>query len=49
MDRTRIFKAAATNRPPDKDTELDRQVEEAYAALLARYAPETQVRRVAWS
>jgi pimeloyl-ACP methyl ester carboxylesterase len=49
MDRTRIFKAAATNRPPDKDTELDRQVEEAYATLLARYAPETQVRRVAWS
>jgi hypothetical protein len=39
MDRTRIFKAAATNRPPDKITELDRQVEEAYAALLARYAP----------
>ena len=49
MDRTRIFKAAATNRPPDKDTELDRQVEEAYATLLARCAPETQVRRVAWS
>lgn len=36
-------------RRPDTDTELDRQVEAAYAALLAHHAPDTRVRRVPWS
>ena len=31
------------------ETELDRELESAQAALLARYAPETRVRRVPWS
>lgn len=31
------------------DTELDRELEEAQAALLARYAPDTRVRRLCWS
>ena len=31
------------------ETELDRELEKAQAALLARYAPETRVRRVRWS
>ena len=31
------------------DTELDRELEEAQAALLARYAPDTRVRRLRWS
>jgi pimeloyl-ACP methyl ester carboxylesterase len=30
-------------------TEIDRELEEAQAALLARYAPDTRVRRVRWS
>jgi pimeloyl-ACP methyl ester carboxylesterase len=30
-------------------TELDRELEQAQAALLARYAPDTRVRRVRWS
>jgi pimeloyl-ACP methyl ester carboxylesterase len=30
-------------------TELDRELEKAQAALLARYAPDTRVRRVRWS
>lgn len=30
-------------------TEMDRQLEAAQAALLARHAPDTRVRRVAWS
>jgi 2-hydroxy-6-oxonona-2,4-dienedioate hydrolase len=30
-------------------TELDRELEEAQAALLARFAPETRVRRIRWS
>jgi 2-hydroxy-6-oxonona-2,4-dienedioate hydrolase len=29
--------------------ELDRELENAQAALLARYAPETQIRRIRWS
>jgi pimeloyl-ACP methyl ester carboxylesterase len=33
----------------DTDTEIDRQVETAQAALLARHAPDTLVRRVRWS
>lgn len=33
----------------DTATEMDRQVEEAQAALLARYAPDTRVRRLPWS
>jgi len=33
----------------DTDTEMTRQLEAAYAALLARYAPDTRVRRVRWS
>ncbi len=37
------------SKRPGRDTELDRKVEAAQAALLARYAPETRVRRVAWS
>lgn len=31
------------------DTELDRGLEKAQAALLARYAPDTRVRRMRWS
>jgi pimeloyl-ACP methyl ester carboxylesterase len=31
------------------ETELDRKLEEAQAALLARFAPETRVRRIRWS
>src|SRR3954453_16776637 len=31
------------------ETELDRALEEAQAALLARFAPDTRVRRVGWS
>ena len=31
------------------DTELDRELEEAQAALLARYAPDTSLRRLRWS
>jgi pimeloyl-ACP methyl ester carboxylesterase len=31
------------------DTELDRELEKAQAALLAHYAPDTRVRRVRWS
>ncbi len=31
------------------DSELDRQLETARAALLARFAPETRVRRLTWS
>jgi pimeloyl-ACP methyl ester carboxylesterase len=31
------------------ETELDRELEKAQAALLARYAPETQIRRIRWS
>jgi 2-hydroxy-6-oxonona-2,4-dienedioate hydrolase len=31
------------------DTELDRELEEAQAALLARYAPDTRLRRLRWS
>jgi|SRR5215211_329034 len=58
MDRTRTYEEAATNRQldkedhsrrPDTDTEMDQQVEEAQEALLARHAPDTRVRRVAWS
>jgi pimeloyl-ACP methyl ester carboxylesterase len=30
-------------------TELDRELEQAQAALLARFAPDTRVRRVRWS
>src|SRR5688572_1292057 len=30
-------------------TELDQQLQEAQAALLARFAPETRVRRIRWS
>jgi len=30
-------------------TELDRELEQAQAALLARFAPETRVRRIRWS
>ena len=30
-------------------TELDRDLEKAHAALLARFAPETRVRRIRWS
>lgn len=33
----------------DVDTKMDRQVEVAQAALLARYAPDTCIRRVHWS
>lgn len=33
----------------DTDTEMDRQVEAAQAALLAQHAPDTLVRRVRWS
>jgi pimeloyl-ACP methyl ester carboxylesterase len=33
----------------DGGSELDRQLETAQAALLARYAPDTRVRRLAWS
>jgi pimeloyl-ACP methyl ester carboxylesterase len=58
MDRTRTYEEAATNtqldkedrsRRPDTDTGMDRQVEEAQEALLARYAPDTRARRVRWS
>jgi pimeloyl-ACP methyl ester carboxylesterase len=31
------------------ETELDRELEAAQAALLARFAPETEVRRIRWS
>jgi pimeloyl-ACP methyl ester carboxylesterase len=31
------------------ETELDRELEQAQAALLARFAPETRVRRIRWS
>jgi pimeloyl-ACP methyl ester carboxylesterase len=31
------------------ETELDRELDKAQAALLARYAPETQIRRIRWS
>jgi pimeloyl-ACP methyl ester carboxylesterase len=31
------------------ETELDRELEEAQAALLARFAPDTRVRRIRWS
>jgi pimeloyl-ACP methyl ester carboxylesterase len=31
------------------DTELDRELEKAQAALLARFAPDTRVRRIRWS
>jgi 2-hydroxy-6-oxonona-2,4-dienedioate hydrolase len=31
------------------DTELDRELEKAQAELLARFAPETRVRRIRWS
>ena len=31
------------------DEELDRELEKAQAALLARFAPETRVRRIRWS
>jgi pimeloyl-ACP methyl ester carboxylesterase len=31
------------------ENELDRELENAQAALLARYAPETQIRRIRWS
>jgi pimeloyl-ACP methyl ester carboxylesterase len=31
------------------ETELDRELEKAQAALLARFAPETRVRRIRWS
>jgi pimeloyl-ACP methyl ester carboxylesterase len=33
----------------DETAELDQQLEAARAALLARYAPHTRIRRVAWS
>lgn len=33
----------------DRRKELERQLETAQAALLARYAPDTRVRRLAWS
>lgn len=33
----------------DTTTEMDRQVEEAQAALISRYAPDTRVRRLRWS
>lgn len=45
--------AEGTRRPAgdarDADNELDRQLETAQAALLARYAPETRVHRLRWS
>ena len=31
------------------EIELDRELEQAQAALLARFAPETRVRRIRWS
>ena len=31
------------------ETELDRELEKTQAALLARFAPETRVRRIRWS
>ena len=31
------------------ETELDRELEKAQAALLARFAPDTRVRRIRWS
>jgi pimeloyl-ACP methyl ester carboxylesterase len=31
------------------ETELDRELEQAQAALLVRFAPETRVRRIRWS
>ena len=31
------------------EIELDRELEKAQAALLARFAPETRVRRIRWS
>lgn len=54
MNRTRTDEEAATNRQLDKedrstDAEMERRVKEAQAALLARYAPDIRVRRVAWS
>jgi pimeloyl-ACP methyl ester carboxylesterase len=58
VDRTRTDGEAATIRQldkedrsgrPDTDAERDLRVKEAQAALLARYAPETRVRRVGWS
>jgi pimeloyl-ACP methyl ester carboxylesterase len=36
-------------RRPDTYTEMDLQVKAAQTALLARHAPDTRVRRVAWS
>ncbi len=48
MDGGREVRAGAT-RPLDERADLDRQLERAQAALLARYAPETRVRRIAWS
>ena len=40
----------ADSRPRfEGGSELDRQLEAAQAALLARYAPDTRVRRLAWS
>jgi pimeloyl-ACP methyl ester carboxylesterase len=44
----RTERTAGAN-PRDANNEIDRQVEEAQAALLARYAPETRIRRVRWS
>lgn len=56
MDRTRTYEEAATNTQLEKedhsrrpDTGIDRQVQEAQEALLARYAPDTRARRVRWS
>jgi pimeloyl-ACP methyl ester carboxylesterase len=45
-DETRI---AANERSGSVGTEVDRQLEDAQAALLARYAPDTRVRRVRWA
>ena len=45
----RQLDAEDRSRRPDTYTEMDRQVKAAQAALLARHAPDTRVRRVAWS
>jgi pimeloyl-ACP methyl ester carboxylesterase len=40
---------ADSRQRSDGGSELDQQLETAQAALLARYAPDTRVRRLAWS
>jgi pimeloyl-ACP methyl ester carboxylesterase len=44
-----VARIPASAVQPDVETELDRELKKAQTALLARFAPETRVRRIRWS